>query len=311
MWFKQALIYQLSDPIPYRPEQLAEQLSPLVFTPCLPSFPMSQGWVSPLEQEETAPLSHGAQGYMMICLQIEERILPAVVIRQKLQQKIKEIETQQDYKVTQKEKYALKEEIIRTLLPKAFTKLSHIYAYFDCKNNWLILDTSNLPRAEMLLALLKKSIPTIQFRALETPKLASVLTQWLIQGNFPQAFSIEKSCVLIDPNQKSRIVRCQQQDLFAHGIQALIKDGCRVKQISLSWQERVNFALLDDCSLRSIKFQDAVIAQVKELEPETTQQQFDADFIIMAETFRALLADLQVTTNSDSQKYILQDMLEQ
>lgn len=291
MWFKQALIYRLSKPIAYDPEQLTDQIFPLAFTPCLPSFPVSYGWVSPITNDDS-PLVHAMHGYLMICLQIEEKILPATVVNQTLQKKVKEIEKQFDRKVSQKEKYSLKDEIIQTLLPKAFSKLSHIYAYFDVINNWLILDTVSLPRAEIFLKLLKKSFADTNFHALETKKLAPILTQWITHSNYPQMFSIEKACVLTDPNQTNRIVRCQQQDLFANCIQSIIKDGCQIKEIALSWQERVSFVLLQDCSLRSIKFHDAIIAQSKELEPSTMQQQFDADFIIMVETFNALFNDL-------------------
>lgn len=291
MWFKHALVYQLSNPISYDPDQLADWLSPLAFTPCMPSFPISYGWVSPITNEDS-PLVHAAHGYLMICLQIEEKILPTTVVNQTLQKKIKEIENQFERKVSQKEKYSLKDEIIQTLLPKAFSKLSYIYAYFDVKNNWLIVDTVSLPKAEIFLKLLKKSLVDTNFHTLETTKLASILTAWITQGDYPRMFSIEKACVLSDPNQTNRVVRCQQQDLFANGIQSIIKDGCQIKEIALSWQERVSFVLLQDCSLRSIKFHDAIIAQSRELEPDTMQQQFDADFIIMAETFVSLFHDL-------------------
>ena len=98
--------------------------------------------------------------------------------------------------------------------------------------------------------------------------------------------------MLQDANQQNRIIRCQQQDLFASNIQSLIKEGCEVKQLVLSWNDQVNFALADDFSLRSIQFQDEIKEQAKDMEPETKQQQFDEDFLIMTATLSNLLNEL-------------------
>lgn len=301
MWFKQVQIFQLQTASAFNPEKVIEQLEPLAFISCLPSFPSSHGWVSPID-EANAPLIYKVNDYIMLCLQVEEKILPATVIRQELDQKIKEIQAARDRKVYQKEKYALKDEIIQTLLPRAFSKLSRTYAYIDTKNNWLILDTTNAGKTEKFLELLRKSLDDVNIHPIKTEKVAPILTRWLIQKDYPQAFSIEKSCVLIDANQQSRVIRCQQQNLFANSIEALIKDGCEVKQLALSWQEHINFILQDDFSLRSIKFQDEVIAQAQEMEPETKQQQFQVDFLIMTETLFALLKELIDLFSSSKQQ---------
>lgn len=290
MWFKQIQLFQLTDPIAYAPEELAEKLAPLGFTSCLPSLPSSAGWISPIDVEN-APLTHGGNGYIMICLQIEEKILPATVIRQELIDKVKHIETRDDRKIRQKEKLTLKDEIVMTLLPRAFSKLTRLYAYIDTKNNWLILGTTNAAKTEQFLNLFKRSVSE-KIRAFELNKLAPVITHWLKNQSNPIAFSIEKSCVLQDPNLQKRIIRCQQQDLNAGAIQALIKDGCEVKQLALCWHDRVNFMLAEDFSLRSIQYQEDVISAANDIDTETKEQQFAADFFIMTETLGGLLNEL-------------------
>jgi recombination associated protein RdgC len=290
MWFKQVQIFQLNDPITYAPEKLAQQLQALAFTSCLPSMHSSVGWTSPLEMDN-APLVHAMNGYMMICMQQEEKILPATVVRQELNDKIKQIEARDDRKVGYSEKLSLKEEIIVTLLPRAFTKLSRLYAYIDTKNKWLILGTANAKKTEDFLMLFKKSVSE-NIRAFEINKVPPVITQWLKKQAYPKEFSVEKTCLLQDPQQQNRIIRCQHQDLFAAGIQSLIKDGCEAKQLAISWQDRVSFVLAEDFSLRSIQYLEDVLMAVKEIDSETEQQQFDADFFIMTETLAALFLDL-------------------
>lgn len=291
MWFKQLQLFQL-DKIIQTADELAGKLTSLAFTPCLPSMPFSIGWVSPIdEQDAEAPLVRALNNYMMICLQIEEKILPATVIRHELAKKIRQIETAEGRKVRQKEKLSLKDELIMTLLPRAFTKFSKIHAYIDKTRKQLILSTTNSKRIEQFLSLFKKSVD-IDVQSLEVDKLSSLFTHWVKSQEYPTTFSIEKNGMLQDPNQQNRIIRCKQQDLFAPSIQSLIKDGCEVKQLGLMWQDRVTFVLLDNLTLQGIKFNDDILMQSKEMEPETKEQHFDADFLIMSGTFSLLLEDL-------------------
>lgn len=290
MWFKQAQIFQLITPIPYDANKLTEQLQTFIFTPCLPSFPFSYGWASPVEEDD-APLVHAVNGNMMLCLQFEEKILPSTVIRQELLKQVKQLELERGRRVSQKEKYNLKEELIQTLLPKAFTRLSRTYAYIDTKNNWLVIDSTSSAKVDKVLDLLKKSLTSLELK-LVTTKLAATLTHWLMHENYPDSFNIEKSGVLMNPSNEGHVIRCQQQDLSADAIQQILKDGCEVKQMALSWNELINFVLADDFTLRNIKFQDKVIEQANEMEPETKRKQFEVDFLIMAETLSQLLREL-------------------
>ena len=290
MWFKQAQLFQLAGSIRLSPIDLCKKLEELEFQDCLPSMPFGSGWVSPVD-EEGAPLVQSMNGYMMICLQIEEKILPSIVVRQELAKKIKEIEASENRKVGQKERYALKDEITATLLPRAFSKLTKVYAYIDTKNHWLVLGTANPKKTEQFMSAFKKTFGD-NIDSFQIKKLSAIMTSWLKHQNYSSSFSIEKSCVLQDANHQSRVIRCKDQDLFASSIQSLIKDGCEIKQLALNWQDRIDFVLIDDLSLQSIRFKDELIEQVKEMEAGTKQQQFNADFLIMTETLDSLLKDL-------------------
>lgn len=290
MWFKQLQLFQLPSSISNTAEHLIDQLEPLIFRPCLPSMPLSMGWV-PVIDEADSPLVSEINHCMMFCLQVEEKILPAAVIRQAVVEKIKAIEMSENRRIRQKERLALKDEIVITLLPRAFTKLTRIYAYIDVTHHWLILGTVNPKKTEQFLSLFKKSLGE-QVQPFSLKKLSFVMAHWLKEKSYPPAFSVEKTGVLQDPNQQNRIIRCQQQDLFASSIQSLIKEGCEVKQLALSWQEQINFVLSDDFSLRTIQFQDEIKEQAKDMEPETKQQQFDTDFLIMTKTLSQLLTEL-------------------
>lgn len=285
MLFKQIQLFHLPEASQYTAEVLDKLLEQLAFRPCLPSMSMSVGWVPPLDEDES--LVNLFADNLTICLQVEEKILPATVVRQELDAKIKQIELAEGRKIRSKEKLALKEELTLTLLPRAFTKLARIYAYIDTRNNWLVVDTTNTKKLELFMANFKKSISD-NVRHYDLKKSAPIMTHWLKNQDYPSVFSIEKASVLQDPDRKNRIIRCQQQDLFANGIQSLLNDGCEVVQLALSWNDQVNFVLCDQLSLRRIQFQDELIAQAQEMEAETKRDQFIADFLIMSGTFEQL-----------------------
>jgi recombination associated protein RdgC len=291
MWFKQIQIFQLSHWENYSRDQLIEKLEALYFRSCLPSMPSSAGWVSPIDEPEEL-LVRQVKDYQMVCLQIEEKILPATVIKQAVDERVKEIKKTEERKLRQKEKLALKDDIILTLLPRAFTKLTRVYAYIDSKNKWLILGTTHAKKTESLLDIFQKTLD-IELKPLEVNKLSPILTHWLQHRDYPSTLAIEKSCVLQDSQQQNRIIRCQQQDLFANSIQSLVKDGCEVKQLAFSWHDYVNFVLVtENFSLRNLQRNDEFQEQIEELGAETKQQQFDADFMMMAETMSRLLNEL-------------------
>lgn len=292
MWFKNVQLFKLTSPIEFNPTALATELEPMAFKPCLDTLPISSGWISPVDDEH-APLVHAANGYMMICLQTEEKILPTAVINQKLQEKVKLIETEHERKVYSEEKNSLKDSIYNALLPQAFTKKSKLYAYFDTHNNWLILDTATTNKTELFLASLKRTLQKTSIVTPELKKMAPIMTHWLQNGSQPNALDIGKKCILTDLNQQSRVIRCQQQDLTFNGIQALLRDGYDVKQIELNWQDQVVFNLDSDFVLRTLKFQDKLIELVDESTEDRKVDSFGADFIIMTETLGALLKQLQ------------------
>lgn len=299
MWFKQIQLFQLTTPVSSSASALAERLEALAFKPCLPSMPSSIGWVAPID-EEGAPLTRGVNGCLMICLQIEEKILPASVVTQALKDKIKKIEQDEGRRIRQKEKLSYKDEVTQTLLPRAFSKFTKIYAYIDTRNHWLLVNSTSAAKTELLVSLLKKSIGD-GIGSVDIIKPSAILTHWLKTQDYPQSFSIEKSCVLQDPNEQHRMIRCQQQDLFASSIQTLVKEGCETIQMALCWQDRLSFVLGDDFLIRSLRLTEDDLLDIQE-EIETKLQKFDADMIMMTEMVTGLITDLLDVFHKENQE---------
>ncbi|NQY43393.1 MAG: recombination-associated protein RdgC [Legionellales bacterium] len=90
---------------------------------------------------------------------------------------------------------------------------------------------------------------------------------------------------MIDPNQQSRVIKCQHQNLSFKGISQLLQDGYTINQLSLNLQDKIIFTLTDDFDLKTIKYTDDVIGLSKDSYDESPGHKFHADFYIMTETF--------------------------
>lgn len=292
MWFKQIQMYQYSDTIPYDTLALEEALQAFAFSPCLPSLPSCHGWTSPINKED-APLLHAGNGYLMICLQIEEKVLPAAVVNQELEEKIKRIKVDPDRKVSRKEKNTLKDEVIRELLPRAFSKPTRVYGYFDLKNKWLIINSTTQAKVDRFIELLKRTFDDLKLNLIQTKRTARLMTNWILDDGLPRDFSVDQSCVLRDTQQQARKIRCQHQDLGVESIESFIKDGCEVQQLALNWQDKLSFTLVENFTIRSVKYHDVVLEAAKDEMAESEEQRFDTDFLIMTETLSPMLEMLQ------------------
>jgi len=306
MWFKQSTLLKLSAPVPFETTTLSEQLAPLAFTPCLPSLATSYGWAPP-QDEEHAPLVVGANGYLLLSMQTEEKILPASVVRHSTQVRVKEIENQEMRQVGASERRRLKDDITAMLLPRAFSKYSHTMAVIDCQNGWLILNTTQLAKIEKFVKLFHRCT-SIQAQPVETKKISALLTYWLTESAFPDGLSVETSGVLRDPRQQARTIRCKNQDLSATGIQSLLKDGCEIHELGLIWQDRVTFNLVDDFTLKSIRYDEKLLSLAESDDTEAPEQQFYSDFMIMSDNlqqlWQLLMSELSMDASTHSLKRV-------
>jgi recombination associated protein RdgC len=293
MWFKNIQLFQFMEPFEFSAEELAEQLRHQTFQPCRGIDAVSMGWVPPMGEEDS-PLVHAANGFMMLCLKIEEKIIPGTVVKQMLDEKVQEIEDKQGRKVRKKEKETLREDIYHNLLTRAFTKSSMQYAYIDPKDGWLVLNVGSSSKAEEFTSFLRKTIGSLKIQLPEVQSVSTLLTDWLKTNQYPAEFAIADSCVIQDTKEAGTI-RCAKQNLLSDEIQSLLDEGREVISLAVSWTDQVSFVLKEDFSIKSLKFLEVVQDQAKDVFTETESARFDADFTIMTETLRHLLQNLIAT----------------
>jgi len=282
MWFKNLSIFRLTEEFTLTPVELEEKLSQIAFRPCGQHEEATFGWTSPLGKSGQQ-LVHAANGFMMICVKKEEKVLPAAVVNEMLQEKILEAEDQQGRKLAKKERAAVKDELIFELLPRAFTFSNKTYAYIDPKGGWIVVDAASAKKAEDLLSLLRKclgSLPAIPLNTIDKP--VAVMTDWLINNQPPVDITIEDECELRAPEEEGGIIRCKRHDLSLPEIKNHLDTGKEVIKLAVSWADRLAFIIDENLAVKRLKFLDLIQEQVTDTETSSEAEQFDVDFSIMS-----------------------------
>jgi len=292
MWFKNLTLFRFSEPFTLSSNEVAEKLEAMRFRPCGSHDESSFGWTSPLGRGSEA-LLHSANGFMMLCGKKEEKVLPASVIAELLQEKIADIETEQARKLSKKERTTLKDELIFELLPRAFSFSRHLYAYIDPQGGWLVVDSSSSKKAEELLSSLRRclgSLPVVPLNTVEKPVLT--MTDWLMSEKTPAGISIEDECELRSPEEEGGIVRCKKHDLALPEIKNHLETGKQVIKLALNWEDRISFVLDEQLAVKRVRFLDLVQDQVADTQAESEIERFDVDFSIMTLEFGNFLPQL-------------------
>jgi recombination associated protein RdgC len=100
MWFKNLQIYRLPKNWVSNAGKLEEQLSALTLPPCSAGDSRSIGWVSPCA---AGTLVHAVNRQWLLALGIEEKLLPASVVRQFADARATAIEENDGRRVGRKE----------------------------------------------------------------------------------------------------------------------------------------------------------------------------------------------------------------
>ncbi|OUR99246.1 recombination-associated protein RdgC [Gammaproteobacteria bacterium 42_54_T18] len=282
MFFKNLRIYKFTKPFLLSPEELEEKLAEHAFQGCGKHDQSKYGWVEPLGRHGQM-LTHVTGEHIMICGMKEEKILPASVVNDAVQEKVEEIEAKQGRKIFRKEKLQLKDEVTLTLLPKAFSRTSKTFAYFSPKENLLVVNASSANKAEELLAYLRSSIESLPVIPPNTKLISSdVMTLWLQNQAAAEHFDINQQCELYDPAADSNVIRCKGQDLYSDEVAGHLAAGKQVKNLGVLWKDSLSCVIGDDLTVKSIKFTDMFMEKAGERDAESAAEQFDQDFAVMS-----------------------------
>jgi len=291
MWFKNLQLYRLGQAFELTPEVFEERLRADEFRGCNSMDMLTHGWAPPLGRHGQQ-LVHAANGYIMVCLRKEEKIIPAGVVKQLLDDKVATLEAAEAREVYRREKMRMKEEIIVDLLPRALTRISNLFAYIDVRNDLIIVDSSSAAKAETLIGQLRNTLGRFPATPVKIKQsLTALMTRWLNGEPLPRDFVLGGDCELKHPDPEGGVINCKHQDLEAGEIRNHIKNGKYAVKLALQWRERLSLMLHEDMSIKRLRFEDVI--KETESDADDPVSQFDLDYSLMvlelAEFFPQLL----------------------
>ncbi len=299
MWFKNLHIYRFTRPFELSAEELADRLAGRPFAPCGNLEMTRSGWVPPLGHPAT-DLVHVTNGYTMVCARRQEKLLPAAVVNEALEESIQAIEAEELRKVGRKERSKLKEELVFTLLPRALARSTLQHAYIDPAGGLLVVSAASAKRAEELLDGLREavgSLPLIPLRAKGIP--LQVMTDCLLRATPPAGFEFGHDCELRDPADEGAVIRCKNQDLTATEINNHLQTGMTVTKLALCWPSGIECIVDEQLAVKRLVFDDVLQEQAADGDAPDAAARFDADFAIMSLELSRFIAGLMQAFGGD------------
>lgn len=279
MLFGNLQLYRFAKPFTLDPQDLALKLDQHIFAGCGSLDPQSRGWTSPTGKPGSQV--HSLNRQILIALRIEEKVLPAVVIRQHAEERAREIGEQQGHRPGRKQMHEIRENVMNELLQRAFAKQRTTFAWIDPVNGWLVVDAGSPKKAEEVLEMLHKATDAF---ALKLPKTllspTSAMTGWLLADEAPAGFTIDRDCELRAPGEEKATVRYLRHPLEAEQVRRHIEDGKQTTRLSLTWNDRISFSLNEDFQIKRLAFLDILKEEVGQ-EADNAEELFDADFAMM------------------------------
>jgi recombination associated protein RdgC len=297
MWFKNLALYRLPADWNVSATELEEKLGQRTLQPCSPLEMLSRGWVAP---SGSGRLLHTVNQQHLIALGVEQKLLPASIIRQETAVRAAVLADSQGFPVGRRQMRDLKMRVTEELRARALNKRRTTRAWIDPVNGWFVVDAGSAGKAEELVEVLRDTLGTFAVQFVETQRTPHTsMAAWLTHGDAPGAFSIEQDLELqtADPNKAT--VRYVRHPLDGKEIKAHLAAGKYPTRLGLTWNGRLSFVLTEKLLIKRVEFLE-MTKDTPDGGEIDKDEQFDIDFTVMAGELAKMLDDLVQALGGDT-----------
>ncbi|HYE69893.1 MAG TPA: recombination-associated protein RdgC [Aquabacterium sp.] len=287
--FKNLIVHRLAAGWSATAADLEEQLSTQRFVECGATQAKSAGWIEPRGLAH-GPLLEVIDGQWLLALLVEQKVLPGAVVRREVEARAARAEQETGRKPGKKQLRELKDQVQLELLPMAFTKRSTVKIWIAPAERLLMIDAGSARVADETVTLLTKTLPGLSAQAVNTAvSPAAAMADWLVGGDAPSGFTIDRDCELKAADGEKPAVRYARHALDIDEIRGHIGAGKQPTRLALTWNGRVSFVLTDALQIKKLAFLDGVYEGRK---ADRSDEAFDADAAIATGELAPLIGDL-------------------
>ena len=289
-FFKALSLYTLQN-LPTFTE-LEEFLQTTQFAAATPSQEAASGFVPPRGEENGAMLEAVA-GWWHGSFFIERRSVPTAEVNKQVKLEIKRIKDEEGRTVGRKEKRTLKDEAIKTLLPRAFSSCRRIDFAIDPAHGLIAVDTTSQGSLDVLISNLVTAAKSVAAGNI-TPAYGSngTLSNWVLTQEPPKTFSLGRACQLDSVESKAKVAY-RHISLDTDAVRDQIRAGMGVDWVQVTYEDRMTFNLDSSMRLNSLEMLDVTSSK----EPSGSQEEggpdaFDTNCAIFTGELSRMLPDL-------------------
>jgi len=289
MWFKTLHLYRVHD-LPVLPlRDLDACLADQAYRPLGGSEAKRIGWAAPAGRGSQR-LVHEINGHRLLSALRQERILPASVVREEVEDRA----AAKGGSLRRRERQEIKEQVYEELLPRAFLRTQRIDLWWDTERQLIAVNAASRARAEDVLDLLRQTLGSLKVTPLATKVTPTrAMTEWLRQpGQRPVWLEIGDQVQLKSTTGDS-VIAGRQVDLDADDIQAALEAGRQAARMAITIDERVHCVLHDDLAIKSLRFADAILDEAADAETgDDPTLRLETDFALMTGALRGCIEQL-------------------
>ncbi len=291
MFFKNLAVYRLPPDWTLSPVDLEEKLITRRLSPCGPFEMTSRGFVK-VTQDERLVYSVGRQ--QLIALGVEQKLLPASVIRQVALERAEKQAAEQGFPVGRKQLRDLRFQVGEELRARALCRRTVTRAWIDPENGWFVVDAAGGKRADAVIETLRDvlgSFAVVPMNPQRSPQASMIA--WLTAGGAPSPFNVDADLELKGVAKTKAVIRYANHPVEDKVLDEALRAGLAPTRLGLTWSDRIAFVLTDKLQVRRVQFVGLEQEDGDSSQNETdAAEQFDAEFTVMAGEFARLLADL-------------------